>query len=58
MNCNVIGFPFSNGQELARYMNVEQITKADRLRVSRHLRKGKSRATLRRLSSTVPPHQK
>jgi len=39
MNCNVIGFPFSNGQELARYMNVEQITKADRLRLSRPLRK-------------------
>ena len=32
---------------------IEQITKADRLRVSRPLQKGKSRATLRRLSSTV-----
>ena len=32
---------------------VEQITKADRLRVSRSLQQGKARATLRRLSSTV-----
>jgi len=32
---------------------VEQITKADRLRMSRPLQKGKARATLRRLSSIV-----
>ena len=33
--------------------DVEQITKADRLRMSRPLQKGKARAMLRRLSSTV-----
>jgi tRNA-Thr(GGU) m(6)t(6)A37 methyltransferase TsaA len=37
-------------------MAVEQFTKADRSRVSRALQKGKSRATLRRLSSTVLPN--
>ena len=35
-------------------MAVEQFTKTDRLRMSRTLQRGKARATLRRLSSTVP----
>jgi len=34
--------------------DMEQSTKADRLRVSRSLHQSKPRATLRRLSSTVP----
>lgn len=33
--------------------DMEQITKADRLRESHHLHKSKSHATLRRLSSAV-----